>query len=190
MKNENSEEIVDKYQFLVYKLASKMKANYLEYEDLVQIGFMGLLKAIKNYQENENTNFLSYASKYIVYEIKKEIRKSSYYKVSDYLYKLANKINSVESNDIYKIANLTNESIENILFIKCNNMYTIEKIEDYNEIPSKELKIPIGLTKQEEDVYYMRIVYNYTQKEIGTILNISQSTVSRIIKSICEKLIN
>lgn len=189
MKN-NYEDIVDKYQNLVYKLAIRLYNGKTEYDDLVQAGFLGLIKAIDNYDVNVSDKFIAYASKYIIYEMKKEFRKRSYFNVSDYLYKLANKVQKINSNDLNEIAESCNTSIENVLIIKSYNMYTIEKIEDYNEIPSNDLRLPIGLTLLEEKIYKMRVLYHYSQKEIANSLLISQSSVSKKLKMIGEKLID
>ena len=41
--NTNEEDIVREYQGLVYKIARRFKSPYLEFDDLVQVGIMGLL---------------------------------------------------------------------------------------------------------------------------------------------------
>ena len=110
--------------------------------------------------------------------------------ISDYLYKLSNKVQKIESNNLEEIAMTCNTSLENVLIIKTHDIYTIEKLDDYNDIPSKDLKLPIGLTKLEEKIYKMRVLYHYSQKEIAKSLLISQSSVSKKLKIIGEKLIN
>ena len=189
MKNKY-DEVVKEYQYLVYKLAKRLYNGKTEYEDLVQAGFLGLIKAIDHYNPFISQKFLGFASKYILYEMKKEFRKSSYFNISDYLYKLSNKIQKIKSNDLEEIAMTCNTSLENVLIIKTQDIYTIEKLDDYNNIPSNELKLPIGLTKLEEKIYKMRVLYHYSQNEIANCLLISQSSVSKKLKIIGEKLID
>lgn len=66
------------YIFLVWKVARSIrnKPSFFEYEDLFQIGYIGLLKAIKNF-DNEKGAFIVYAKNIIKYEIIEEIRKST-----------------------------------------------------------------------------------------------------------------
>ena len=187
MSNNEYDELVLKYQYLVYKIAGRFKSKYVEYDDLVQAGFMGLLKAIKN-NINDDT-FIAYAAKYITCEIKDEIKKSSLYKVSDYYYKLSSKINNIKSDDMEEIARIANTSLDNVIFIKSNAYYSIEKVDNYDNYQSNNFKIPLGLSKLEEDVLLMRVVYRYTQKEISESLRVSQSKISRILKNIVEKIV-
>ena len=190
MKSNIYEEVVEKYQYLVYKLASRLYNGKTEYDDLVQAGFLGLIKAVDNYNPFISDKFISYASKYIIYAMKEEFRKESYFNISDYLYKLSRKVNNIDSLDIKEISKKCNTSIENILIIKSFNLYTIEKIDDYKEIPCNDLKTPIGLTLLEEKIYNLRVLYHYTQSEIARSLCISQSAVSRKLKAIGKKLID
>ena len=75
MKNKY-DEVVEEYQYLVYKLAKRLYNGKTEYDDLVQAGFLGLIKAIEHYNPFISQKFLGFASKYIIYEMKKEFRKN------------------------------------------------------------------------------------------------------------------
>ena len=50
----------------VKKIVSKFDYGYIEKDDLYQAGLIGLYKAVQNYDNKKNTNFLSYASLYIM----------------------------------------------------------------------------------------------------------------------------
>lgn len=54
---------------LVYLFASKYKNDFVEIEDLVQEGFLGVYKAYKNFERSRGSDFLNYAS----YWIKKQM---------------------------------------------------------------------------------------------------------------------
>ena len=59
------EQIVEKYIPLVKYLASRVrfgKTKYLEYEDLVGYGIIGLLDAINRYDPDKGMKFSSYAT--------------------------------------------------------------------------------------------------------------------------------
>ena len=65
------EEILD-YENLVRKIISKYN-YYGDYEDLYQVGMMGLMKALKNYKY-EGAKFSTYAYQYIIGEVTTFIR--------------------------------------------------------------------------------------------------------------------
>ena len=68
-KIENTWKLEDLYEsnkYLIYAIAKKFYG--VEKEDLIQAGCLGLINAIKNYN-NPNTNFSSYAYKYIFGEM-------------------------------------------------------------------------------------------------------------------------
>ena len=182
------EYIVNKYQDLVYKLARRLDYGKMHFDDLVQAGFMGLLYASNNFDFTKNTNFISYASKYIISEIKKENRKASLYKTSDYFLKLKSKIDKLKDLSIKEIAEKTGTSIENIMLIKSMENDTISLEED--KYPSPNINfIEIVLSNEELQLYKLRIVNKYSQNEISKILNVSQSTVSRMLKKLQIKII-
>ena len=106
--------IVNKYKNLVYYLARRLYQKS-DFDDLVQAGFMGLLKASNNFDFTKSENFKNYASKYIIYEMKKELRNKNLIHVSDYFYKIKNKINKEGVNDILELSEKTNISLENII---------------------------------------------------------------------------
>lgn len=72
-----------KYEKLVSKVASKY-SSYSSFEDLKQVGMIGLLKAVENYQPNNNSNtkFSTYAFLWIKGEILEYLRKDKNVKIS------------------------------------------------------------------------------------------------------------
>lgn len=70
--------IPENYISLVWKVVReiKNKPSFLEYDDLFQIGFMGLLRAIKNYNDAKGP-FIPYAKRIIKFAIKDEFRNIS-----------------------------------------------------------------------------------------------------------------
>lgn len=179
--------IINKYKNLVYKLARRLDNGKAQFDDLVQAGFMGLLNACNNFDFTKNNDFISYASKYIVSEMKKENRKSNPYKVSDYLLKLKSKVEKLENLSLEEISRITSTSVDNILLAKSIDNEVLEFNEEL--YPSPRLKfIELVLTKEELEIYKLRMINKYSQKEISKLLNISQPTVSRLIKRLEIKI--
>lgn len=186
----SSEYIVNKYKNLVYKIARRLDFGIAQFDDLVQAGFMGLIKACNKFDFTKQTNFISYASIYIVSEMKRENRKVSIYKTSDHITKLKAKIDKIQDQSIYDIAKLVNTTVENVMLAQSINQEVISFNDIEETIPSPRLKfIEIYLTKEEYEIYHLRVINKYSQKEISKILNISQPSVSRRLKELKNKII-
>ncbi|MDL2289236.1 SigF/SigG family RNA polymerase sporulation sigma factor [Clostridia bacterium OttesenSCG-928-F22] len=67
---------------LVKSLAMKFINRGVDYEELFQIGCIGLIKAIRNYDESYNVRFSTYAVPLITGEIKRFLRDDGYIKIS------------------------------------------------------------------------------------------------------------
>ena len=76
------EQIVSQNTGLVKNLALKFAGSGYELEDLLQIGFMGLLKAIERFDMSFDVMFSTYAVPMILGEIKRYIRDDGKLKVS------------------------------------------------------------------------------------------------------------
>ncbi|KUG04766.1 rna polymerase sporulation specific sigma factor sigf [hydrocarbon metagenome] len=66
---------------LVYMVLEKFKNTSYEYEDLFQVGSIGLLKAVDKFDFNFNVRFSTYAVPMIIGEIKKFLRDDGIVKV-------------------------------------------------------------------------------------------------------------
>lgn len=178
--------IVDKYKNLVYYLAKRLYQKN-DFDDLVQAGFMGLLKAANNFDFIKSKNFTNYASKYIIFEMKKELKNKNLIRVSDYFDRIRTKINKFQTNDLTKLSELTNVSLENIVLAK--EQYVIlddEQILQQSNYDDRNFLL--YLTDEELELYSLRIKHNLNQKEISEYLHISQSTVSRKLKELKDKI--
>lgn len=67
---------------LVRSIAQRFRDRGVEYEDLVQIGSIGIIKAVKSFDRSFNTVFSTYAVPMIIGEIKRFLRDDSIIKVS------------------------------------------------------------------------------------------------------------
>ena len=75
-------ELMESNLGLVKSIAYRFKDRGVEYEDLVQIGSIGMLKAIRSFDLDKGTAFSTYAVPLIMGEIKRFIRDDGLIKVS------------------------------------------------------------------------------------------------------------
>ena len=78
---------------LIKSIVKRFKGR-LEYDDLMQLGSMGFLKAIQNFREEYGVRFSTYAVPLISGEIKRFLRDDGAVKVSRWAKTLAQKISS------------------------------------------------------------------------------------------------
>ena len=76
------EELVENNIGLVRSVATRFRDRGVEYEDLVQIGSIGIIKAIKSFDASFGTAFSTYAVPMIIGEIKRFLRDDNIIKVS------------------------------------------------------------------------------------------------------------
>ena len=84
--------LVENNSGLVWSIVKRFLNRGYEKEDLYQIGCIGLIKAIKRFDFNFNTQFSTYAVPAIMGEIKKFLRDDGLIKVSRSIKETANKI--------------------------------------------------------------------------------------------------
>ena len=189
---------------LIYKLASKYK-NYYNFDDLYQAGCIGVIKAYKNYKEN-NTKFSTYAYKYILGEMIDYIRKDKNIIISDEAYDIYRKYikikellnekyqREVSFSEICKYMNIDENNmvriIESIYVDKSetslDNSYVDSRDNIDNEIfIQSEIN---NLTDYEKSLINYRYYLGYTQDETASILGTNQVKISRNEKLILKKL--
>lgn len=178
--------IVNKYKNLVYYLARRLYQKS-DFDDVVQAGFMGLLKACNNFDFTKSKNFKNYATKYIIFEMKKELRNKNLIHLSDYFQRIRNKINALHNYNIEDLSSIINTSVENIIIAKEQCVVFDEEIV-FATSREKENKFLLFLTDEELQLYKLRIYHNLNQKEIAEYLNISQSSVSRKLSDLKIKI--
>lgn len=170
--------LVEKNMRLVAHIAKKYTTSSLEYEDMLSIGTIGLIKAINTFNFEKGNKLATYASRCIDNEILMVIRN---------IKKSANDVSldepigkDKEGNEITFIDIITSDD-EDVVERITNDGY-INKIYDViDETLSEREKIVIvnrfGLYNKETK----------TQQEIADELNISRSYISRIEKkAICK----
>ena len=163
---------------LVVFLAKKYENTGVDLEDLVSIGTIGLMKGVKTFSMDKNIKLATYASRCIDNEILMFLRKNKKRKgevsFEDSLSYDAEG-NELHLEDILgTAANVVTKGIED-----ANDRRELyREIEKLNERDKQIMILRYGLFGTEEK----------TQKEVASMLGISQSYISRIEKKVIKRL--
>ena len=212
----SEEEKLLKNMGLVHSIASRFPYSGVEYEDLVQIGSLGLLKAIRNFDESKGFAFSTYAVPVITGEIKRFLRDDGAIKVSRWTKTLAQKIteyideklkNGESEPTVEQLAKAFDVEAQEIVYAMDTQHYLLslsatvgdddlelgdkiatDECEDEN-IDKLLLKDLIAdLPQREKKVIILRYFRDKTQSEIAQELGVSQVQVSRIENKVLQKL--
>lgn len=127
---------------LIKSIIRRYMNKGVDYDDLYQLGSMGFLKAIKNFDTSYKVKFSTYAVPMIAGEVKRFLRDDGYIKVSRSLKLISTKINQFIDN--YKKHNATDPSIEML-----SKEFNLEPQEIVFAMDSA--KVPISLYEKNDD---------------------------------------
>ena len=164
---------------LVAHIVKKYDNCGLLYDDLISVGTIGLIKAIDTFSINKSNKISSYLSRCIENEILMYIRSNK--KVISTL-SLFEPLGEDDDGQEIKLEDIiASESIDyNDKMDKENKISKLYKyLKVLDELEMKILSLRYGINGNAE----------YTQKEIGKMLNISRSYVSRIEKKALNKIL-
>ena len=211
------EKLISDNQPLVMSIAKRFQGRGLDIDDVFQIGCVGMLKAIRNFDASYNVAFSTYAVPLITGEIKRYFRDNSYVKVSRNMRELAIKafavrdkilMNEGREATLSEIAKELNSDVESIvtamesqsppqyLYSKNENTdtYLLDTV-TYNldtgqsQIDSLCLDMAIdNLSDDEKHIIKGRYYLGKTQIEGAKELGVSQVQISRKEKQILKKL--
>lgn len=166
------DEVCKQFEALVCKIARKWTIRY-EFEDVKQVGYMGLVKAYDSYSIEKDVLFTTYATLIVKGHLCRFYRddKSKFE-------------GTISLNQTFK--NNDNKETQYVDLVEDENNY--EDIALAN-IEQEKLKGAINLLKSPykeiiEDLHFKNIV----QTQIAKKLNVSQAQVSRFYKKALEKL--
>lgn len=212
------EKLIVRNTALVKSIVRKFLNRGVEFEDLMQIGSLGLVKAVLGYDPKFEVRFSTYAVPMIAGEIKRFLRDDGIIKVSRSLREKSFEIFSVKEKmkaelkrepTIDELAVRLQISAEDIVFaieavrtpvsiyepaFDDDNSKTllIDKMAentDNDMIDTILLKELIQkLDAKERRLIMLRFYSDKTQMEIAEILGVSQVQVSRLISKTLEKL--
>lgn len=207
------------YKNLVASMAYKYSYNKSDFEDLYQVGMIGLLQALEHYDKDSNTKFSTFAHIYIQGEIFKYLKKNRTIKVNDELLKLNQSILKLRDTLTQKLMRIpTNKEIADVLgmeeekineaiasceFVKSLdyelndegrelNLYDSIQYEEkgYNEDILVLRDAIKNLSDEEKTLILSRYYEDKSQVETSKVLGMSQVQVSRNETKILTKLRN
>lgn len=153
---------------LVYYIIRKYYPSFIQDDDIVQSGMIGLWKALKYFDKDKNIKFGTFATKVIVNQINIELRKRR----KQVLHiSLDTAISNSEDNDL----TLYDVISDNLSGVQDYSTLNLEDCLSSGKFTDKERTILI---------YKYR---GYTQKKIGDKMGISQPQICRIEKNIKKK---
>ncbi len=163
---------------LVVYIAKKFEASGIELEDLISIGAIGLIKAVKTYSLDKKIKLATYASRCIENEILMQLRKNT---------RLRNEISldeplssDGEGNELLlaDIISVDEDSVSKNIETSAEKQILMNILSKLDSREQMIMYLRFGLAGNEEK----------TQKEVADLMGISQSYISRIEKKILLKL--
>lgn len=199
---------------LVKSIVKRFLDRGADFDDLMQIGMIGLIKAIRGFDFTYDTALTTYAVPMIYGEIKRFLRDDGLIKISREVKRNAQRIRHYEegyeqengaSPTITEISEALNITPEDVVVAMSASLpvspLTVES-ED-----GTSFDIPVGidetdktienfalgqaiesLPENDKKLITLRFYRNLTQQQTATILGVSQVKVSRMEKRICTKL--
>ena len=163
---------------LVVYIAKKFDKTGIEFEDLISIGSVGLIKAIKTFKLDKNIRLATYASRCIENEILMQIRKIS--KLKQDVSLDAPIFSDGEGNELILSEIMPNEEDEvgSAMDQSADKKVVRDLISGLNVREQEIMILRYGLAGQDE----------LTQREVAEKLGISQSYISRIEKKILSDM--
>ena len=70
------DELFYNHVYLVDCIVRKMKYDLMEYDDIYQSGLMGLYEACKHFDKEKGVKFSTFATYYVIGEIKRQMREN------------------------------------------------------------------------------------------------------------------
>ena len=153
---------------LVTSISKKFMNRGYEYEDIYQIGCMGLVKAIKNFDDKYNVKFSTYAVPMIIGEIKRFIRDDGIIKVSRNVKSLAKKLHFDKE----------------ALTKKLNRDPTIEELAEFSKMNKEETLFALESSASMQYLY--EVIHQDDGSPVLLIDKLSENAVED--KNITEKI--
>jgi RNA polymerase sporulation-specific sigma factor len=205
--------IVETNLDLVRSIALRFKDRGVELEDIIQIGTIGMIKAVRNFDFSFGTKFSTYAVPLIMGEIKKFLRDDGLIKVSRetkrravLLLKEKERIFSETGTEptlkaIADAVGITPEeaaealeaSQESISLSDTLGETPVENFVGEDNTPEIIERLALrqaidSLDEDEREIIYCRYYKGYSQSKTALIFGVTQVKISRTEKKIIEKL--
>lgn len=173
------EKLINHNLRLVAHIVKKYNFAKIEQDELISVGSIGLMKAVKSYDSEKGHSFSTYASRCIQNEILMMIRSQRKF------------INEVSLEDKVKTDKDGNE-VSLIDAIEDPKEQVAENAETQILYQKLVVLIEENLSPREKEILYLRYGINgqipQTQNEVAKKLNISRSYISRIEKKAIREI--
>ena len=198
---------------LVKSVAARFLGRGTEFEDLCQLGSIGMLKAIRNFDTSYGTAFSTYAVPLIIGEIKRFLRDDGMIKVSRelrqkgaFLLRRKEEFTSEHGREptVTELAEFCGCSVEEAVegldagnavlsFSEPVGERALEDLigtDNIDELCERESlrQAVLDLPAEEKQLVLLRFYRGYSQQKAGEVLGMTQVKVSRTEKKILEKL--
>ena len=208
--------ILEKNKGLIWNIVNKFNNRNTDKDDLFQLGSIGLIKCIKNFDLTYDVKFSTYAVPMIYGEIRRFLRDDGIIKVSRTLKEISTKANRERENyiknyniepDIKTLAKIVNVSVEELVsaldsskIVESidnednteNNFSIKDKLpSNINELIINKIDLNTTMNKlsiEDRKVIQLRYFQDKTQTQVAKIMGISQVQVSRMEKKILLKM--
>lgn len=212
------EAIIEENMGLVRSIALRFRDRGTDYEDLVQIGIIGMMKAVRSFDPGREVVFSTYAVPLIMGEIKRHLRDDGpvkisrvYKRLSAELGRVRNKILTDEGREpsISELAQICGISVEDaaVALETVNPIASLSEsygddekltLESQLASPDREIeklndKIALSqaierLPRDWQKIITLRYYRNLTQQQVANVMGLSQVKVSREEKKILAAL--
>ncbi len=160
--NKSKEILIKNNVLLIKSIVNRFKNKGVDYDDLFQLGSVGLLKAIYNFDEKFGVKFSTYAVPMIIGEIKRFLRDDGEIKISRIIKMQAINISKYVEKQlketgseptIEEISKALNMDKEEVVFAIDSTKITVSLYENVNDGDDKSLtlidKIPSNFTEDD-----------------------------------------
>ena len=165
---------------LVVFLAKKYENTKVELEDLVSIGTIGLIKGVNTYKLDKNIKLATYASRCIDNEILMYLRKTKK-KRTEISFEDSLSFDS-DGNELHleDVLGTEPDVVTKGIEERLDKKILYQEVSNLKGRDKEIIEYRYGLNGKKE----------MTQKEVATLMGISQSYISRIEKKVIKKLSN
>ena len=208
------DELVENNMGLVICAAKKFSGRGIDFEELTQVGAIGLIKAVKRFNSSFGVQFSTYAVPMIIGEIKRFLRDDGIIKISRSIKENAIKgLNAQESlrkslNRDPTISEISKECgvlVEDLMIafeattLPQSIYYENEDSNMEEKLKSPDCETPVinrilisglldKLENREKQIIILRYFKEKTQAQVAQIIGVSQVQISRIEKNVLKKL--
>jgi len=171
--------LIERNLRLVVYISRKFENTGIDIEDLISIGTIGLIKAVNTFKLNKNIKLATYASRCIENEILMYLRKNNKKKIEVSLDEPLNI--DVDGNELLlsDVLGTENDEIYKIIEEEIDKDLLVMALDRLSDREKQIMELRFGLTTRGRE---------RTQKEVATMLGISQSYISRLEKKIISRL--